>query len=157
VRGIMLGGILALGAIGLSLIFGVLRIPNFAHGDMMTAGAYLALLALAFLPRANRSVRSRSATSCSSPWSSPCRWSVWLGYALDRLVFRRLRAQRSPSGDPGDGGAGQRVLAAEPDLRLLGRRLRLLLHRPRATRRSSSSPASACAPTSCSSSGSPSP
>lgn len=41
--GIVLGSIIALGSIGLSLIYGILRFANFAHGDLMTAGAYLAL------------------------------------------------------------------------------------------------------------------
>jgi ABC-type branched-subunit amino acid transport system permease subunit len=76
VRGIMLGGILALGAIGLSLIFGVLRIPNFAHGDMMTAGAYVALLvAWAAADRGGRSGPSPSDTSSSSPCWWRCRSS----------------------------------------------------------------------------------
>lgn len=43
VNGLVLGCIYALGAIGITLLFGVLRFSNFAHGDMMTLGAYLAL------------------------------------------------------------------------------------------------------------------
>lgn len=43
VFGVIQGSILALGAIGLSLIFGILRFAHFAHGDMMTLGAYFAL------------------------------------------------------------------------------------------------------------------
>ncbi len=38
--GIALGSIFALGAIGVSLTFGVLRFANFAHGDLMTVGAF---------------------------------------------------------------------------------------------------------------------
>ena len=43
IPGIVLGSIYALGAIGVSLIFGILRFAHFAHGDMMTLGAYVAL------------------------------------------------------------------------------------------------------------------
>lgn len=43
VYGIVLGSILTLGAIGVSLIFGILRFAHFAHGDLMTLGAYLGL------------------------------------------------------------------------------------------------------------------
>jgi branched-chain amino acid transport system permease protein/neutral amino acid transport system permease protein len=43
VYGIVIGSIIALGSIGLTLVFGILRFANFAHGDMMTAGAYVAL------------------------------------------------------------------------------------------------------------------
>lgn len=46
IDGILMGGIYALAALGLSLIFGVLKITNFAHGAMMTVGMY-AVFALA--------------------------------------------------------------------------------------------------------------
>ena len=42
-NGIVFGSIIALGAIGLTLIYGILRFGNFAHGDTMSLGAYLVL------------------------------------------------------------------------------------------------------------------
>jgi branched-chain amino acid transport system permease protein len=44
VYGIVLGSIISLGAIGVSLIFTILRFAHFAHGDLMTLGAYFALV-----------------------------------------------------------------------------------------------------------------
>jgi neutral amino acid transport system permease protein len=44
VNGLVAGGYLGLGAIGLSLILGVLRLVNFAHGDLLVAGAYFTIL-----------------------------------------------------------------------------------------------------------------
>lgn len=41
IDGILMGGVYALAALGLSLIFGVLKITNFAHGAMMTVGMYV--------------------------------------------------------------------------------------------------------------------
>ena len=43
VPGIVLGCIYALGAIGISLVFGILRFANFAHGETVTFGAYVTL------------------------------------------------------------------------------------------------------------------
>src|SRR4029077_16492275 len=43
IPGLVTGSIYALGAIGVSLLFGILRFAHFAHGDLMTLGAYLAL------------------------------------------------------------------------------------------------------------------
>lgn len=43
VQGILLGGLYALFAAGLSLIFGVMRLVNIAHGDLIVLAAYLAL------------------------------------------------------------------------------------------------------------------
>lgn len=43
VQGILLGGLYALFAAGLSLIFGVMRLVNIAHGDLIVLSAYMAL------------------------------------------------------------------------------------------------------------------
>lgn len=43
-NGIVLGAVIALTAVGLSLIFGVTGIVNFAHGDLVTLGATIALV-----------------------------------------------------------------------------------------------------------------
>ena len=43
-NGVAVGSIIALAAVGLTLIFGILRLPNFAHGDLMTLGAYFTLV-----------------------------------------------------------------------------------------------------------------
>jgi neutral amino acid transport system permease protein len=42
INGLSSGGIYALGAIGLSLVYGILKLVNFAHGDFMTLGGYVA-------------------------------------------------------------------------------------------------------------------
>lgn len=42
INGLSSGGIYALGAIGLSLVYGILKLVNFAHGDFITLGGYVA-------------------------------------------------------------------------------------------------------------------
>ena len=44
VSGVVLGSVYAMGAIGITLIFGILRFAHFAHGDMMTMGGFIAFL-----------------------------------------------------------------------------------------------------------------
>jgi branched-chain amino acid transport system permease protein len=44
VQGLLLGGVYALFATGLSLVFGVLRIVNLAHGDLTVLAAFLAVV-----------------------------------------------------------------------------------------------------------------
>jgi branched-chain amino acid transport system permease protein len=46
-EGVLLGGIYALFAVGLSLIFGIMRLVNLAHGDIIVLAAYLILTAMA--------------------------------------------------------------------------------------------------------------
>jgi neutral amino acid transport system permease protein len=42
--GLSTGAIYALGAVGLTLVYGILKLVNFAHGDFLTFGAYMAFL-----------------------------------------------------------------------------------------------------------------
>ena len=49
IQGILLGGLYALFAAGLSLIFGVMRLVNIAHGDLIVLAAYLALVTITTL------------------------------------------------------------------------------------------------------------
>jgi len=79
VDAVSLGAIYALMAVGIGLVFGVLRLINFAYGQLIMAGAYT----LAY----------------TSAW--PVIWSVAacfgvviaLSMAMDRVVFRPLRDQ----------------------------------------------------------------
>ena len=43
-NGLTLGVIYALGAVGLTLVYGILKLVNFAHGDFLTFGAYMAYM-----------------------------------------------------------------------------------------------------------------
>ncbi|HZT94395.1 MAG TPA: branched-chain amino acid ABC transporter permease [Gaiellaceae bacterium] len=77
--GLELGGIYALMAVGIGLVFGVLRLVNFAYGQLIMAGAY----ALAY----------------GATWNLPNWESILLCFGvvlvlsvlMDRLVFRPLR------------------------------------------------------------------
>ena len=77
VAGMVVGSVLALGAIGLTLIFGILRFANFAHGDTMMLGSYVAFFLLTgvsvFVLRATDRTTAR-------PFSLPL-------YPLPPLVF----------------------------------------------------------------------
>lgn len=80
IYGIVLGCILALGAIGVSLIFGILRFAHFAHGDLMTLGAYFAFtvtagLSLPMLPAFLLALVATAAVSIG----------------IDRSLYNRLR------------------------------------------------------------------
>jgi neutral amino acid transport system permease protein len=44
INGLVSGSYFALGAAGLTLVYGVLKLVNFAHGEFLTFGAYMALL-----------------------------------------------------------------------------------------------------------------
>ena len=43
VNGLLIGGVYALVAVGLNLMFGVMKLVNFAHGEFLMMGMYVAL------------------------------------------------------------------------------------------------------------------
>ena len=59
IQGILLGGLYALFATGLSLIFGIMRLVNLAHGDLIMFAAFL------ILARRGSSASIRSSRRCS--------------------------------------------------------------------------------------------
>src|SRR5437763_16292062 len=80
-NGLALGGVYARMAVGIGLVFGVLRLVNFAYGQLIMAGAF--------------------ALALGAQWNWPVWASILLCFAvvlvlsqlMDRLVFRPLRGQ----------------------------------------------------------------
>lgn len=81
IYGLVLGSIYALGAIGVSLTFGILRFANFAHGDLMTLGAYFGLSFVSLgWPIGVSLIPAALAT-------------VLCAVVIDQLIYRRLRRE----------------------------------------------------------------
>ncbi len=78
VQGVLLGGLYALFAAGLSLVFGVMRLVNLAHGDLIVAGAFLILVLVSVL-----GLNPFVAAVVAAPLMFA------LGWALQRYVFNR--------------------------------------------------------------------
>jgi branched-chain amino acid transport system permease protein len=100
--GIVLGSIITLGAIGLTLVYGIARFGNFAHGDLMTLGAYLALLLTTSVFPA-LGISDTRLGSLSFGWVMlvsfiPAMAATGLAAAvIDRLVYRRMRRLGVPT------------------------------------------------------------
>ena len=77
INGITLGSIYGLIAIGYTMVFGIIGMVNFAHGDVFMVSAFIALIVFLILTSWLGIARSRSrCSSCWwSPWCSP-RWST---------------------------------------------------------------------------------
>jgi branched-chain amino acid transport system permease protein len=78
VQGVLIGGLYAMFAAGLSLIFGVMRLVNIAHGDFIVLAAYMALVAAAALE-----LNPIAAAVIVAPAMAA------LGYVLQRLLLNR--------------------------------------------------------------------
>src|SRR3954453_2923073 len=83
-NGLSLGSVYALGAVGLTLVYGILKLVNFAHGDFLTFGAYMAYL-------------------MNVTWGMPLVIGVFwamiatagLGLLLERVLWRPMRAKHA--------------------------------------------------------------
>lgn len=80
VNGIKLGSIYAVIAIGYSMVYGILKLINFAHGDLLTVGVYTMLVLMGF--------------SGMPIWLViivGCLVSIVFGVTIERFVYRPLR------------------------------------------------------------------
>ena len=83
-NGLSLGSVYALGAVGLTLVYGILKLVNFAHGDFLTFGAYMAFLV-------------------SVTWDAPLLLGIVfaivataaLGVAFERIMWGPMRARKA--------------------------------------------------------------
>jgi branched-chain amino acid transport system permease protein len=78
IQGVLVGGLYAMFAAGLSLIFGVMRLVNIAHGDLIVLAAYIALVITQTL-----GIGPFAALVVVIPLMSA------IGYALQRLLLNR--------------------------------------------------------------------
>ncbi|MBW2031441.1 MAG: branched-chain amino acid ABC transporter permease [Deltaproteobacteria bacterium] len=100
IYGIVLGSIISLGAIGLTLVFGIIRFANFAHGDLMSAGAYFALfmvtgvLSWLGVPDSNFGMLSFGwRMLIAFPFSMAV--VACVAVLLDRILYQKLRKKKS--------------------------------------------------------------
>ncbi|MGY8631975.1 branched-chain amino acid ABC transporter permease [Bradyrhizobium sp. 14AA] len=83
ISGVLLGGMLALTALGLSIILGVMRLVNLAHGEFLVAGAYAGLFLL------------------QRTGIDPLAGLVLIGLALALLAYPLYRLLLAPLADKG--------------------------------------------------------
>ncbi|MBR3345895.1 MAG: branched-chain amino acid ABC transporter permease, partial [Solobacterium sp.] len=86
INGLSLGSVYAIIALGYTMVYGIAKMLNFAHGDIMMVGAYVAFFALnSFgLPVIPSVLLSMLVTTC-------------LGVVIERLAYKPLRQATSLS------------------------------------------------------------
>lgn len=79
-NGLVTGSVIALAAVGVSLVYGILRLVNFAYGDLMTFGAFVAVL---FNVRLGLSIVAATLLAMAA--------TAVLSVALEGVLWRPLR------------------------------------------------------------------
>ena len=89
INGVSLGAIYALIALGYSMVYGVLKFINFAHGDVLMVGAFAGFYAAPVMQHI-----------FAGPWAATAAVLIWsmlvcaiLGVVIERLAYRPLREQ----------------------------------------------------------------
>ena len=104
--GLTLGCIYGLLCVGLAFIFGIMRVINFAQGDLMMVGMYVAIfIGGAILPAA---VFGAATPFIAALLAGPVLFCV--GYALNRLLISRTTGLRSAGSSEGDAHQAQLIL-----------------------------------------------
>ena len=95
VPGVSYGSQLALCALGVTIIFGILRFANFAHGDVMAFGTMITIFATWLLQEWGMTIGPLPTALVAMPAGIAATAAVCL--ATDRWVYRFYRRKRSPA------------------------------------------------------------
>lgn len=87
-NGLAIGGIYALVALGYTMVYGVMKLINFAHGDLFTIGAYLGLT---FLISWNLSAYMSPVMAALIIFILVSLFVGLIGWLLERVAYRPLR------------------------------------------------------------------
>ncbi len=87
------GAQLSLGALGVTLIFGILRFANFSHGELMSFGTMVAILVTWALQSSGFSIHPLPTALAALP--AAILITIGVSLTTDRYVFRFYRRQRS--------------------------------------------------------------
>ena len=97
VNGLVVGAVYALIALGYTLVYGILQLINFAHGEIYMMGAYVGIAVLAVLGAMGVTEHSL-AVSILLVFLIPMIYCAAYGVTLERLAYRPLR--RAPRLSP---------------------------------------------------------
>ena len=95
VPGLAYGSQLALGALGITLVYGILRFSNFAHGETMAFGTMMTILVTWFLQAQGISLGPLPTALLALPVGIAA--TIVLVLMTDRWVYRFYRRKRSPT------------------------------------------------------------
>lgn len=89
VNALTIGSIYALIALGYTMVYGVLRMINFAHGEMFMLGAYAAFLCLALMVG---DIGSAGAITLTLAFFAAVLLVGFVGIGIERLAYKPLRS-----------------------------------------------------------------
>ncbi|HEY5096052.1 MAG TPA: branched-chain amino acid ABC transporter permease [Candidatus Eremiobacteraceae bacterium] len=91
INGVALGGLYALIALGYTMVYGIIELINFAHGDVYTLGSFISLSILGLIPLSTISNQTELALIALVVIVLAAFLCGIVGVLIERLAYRRLR------------------------------------------------------------------
>jgi len=89
INGLTLGSVYAIVALGYTMVYGIIQLINFAHGEVVMIGAMVAYTVIVVLTRANVGLPPLAVVLAGLMVAIPACMAV--GYTLERVAYRPLR------------------------------------------------------------------
>jgi len=89
INGLTLGSVYAVVALGYTMVYGIIQLINFAHGEVVMIGAMVAYTVIVVLTRANVGLPPLAVVLAGLMVAIPACMAV--GYTLERVAYRPLR------------------------------------------------------------------
>ncbi len=89
INGLTLGSVYAIVALGYTMVYGIIQLINFAHGEVVMIGAMVAYTVIVVLTKANTGLPPLAVVLAGLMVAIPACMAV--GYTLERVAYRPLR------------------------------------------------------------------
>jgi branched-chain amino acid transport system permease protein len=92
INGITLGSVYALIALGYTMVYGVIQLINFAHGELFTAGGYIGVIVLSYL-NGRGYMHTHPVLCLAAAFALAMCYSAFLGVGVEKVAYKPLRRQ----------------------------------------------------------------
>src|SRR5262245_60520423 len=89
--GVAYGGLIALIALGYTLVYGIIELINFAHGEVFMMGAMFAMTVVAATGVTSKSSAPAIVAVILLVLAVSMLFAAALNFSIDRIAYRRLR------------------------------------------------------------------
>jgi len=92
INGITLGGMYALIALGYTMVYGVIQLINFAHGEFFAAGGYVGAIALGYFSGLGY-METHPVICLTASFAMAMAYCAYLAVGVEKLAYKPLRKQ----------------------------------------------------------------
>ncbi|MEJ2661082.1 MAG: branched-chain amino acid ABC transporter permease [Desulfobacteraceae bacterium] len=92
INGITLGGLYALIALGYTMVYGVIQLINFAHGEFFAAGGYMGVIILSYLTGVGL-FETHPIVCLTAAFALSMAFTAYLAVGVEKIAYKPLRRE----------------------------------------------------------------